>query len=112
MNLMLINASTRRFWRAVRLPEGDVPEPKGAGVSKSSASRRFVALSAARMREWMTADLPKLDLLVIQIDGVHIAEDLILQAASASTATGSSTHSVCSREPPRMPSWCRRYWTI
>src|SRR4030081_51965 len=74
MNLMLINVSTRRFGRAVRLPEGDVPAPPGSGVSKSAASRRFVALSAERMREWMAADLSKLDLLVIQIDGVYIAE--------------------------------------
>jgi len=80
MNLMLINVSTRRFGRAVRLPEGDIPAPKGAGVSKSAASRRFVALSAERMREWMAADLSKLDLLAIQIDGVHIAEDLTLLA--------------------------------
>jgi len=28
MNLMLINVSTRRFGRAVRLPEGDVPAPE------------------------------------------------------------------------------------
>ena len=28
MNLMLINVSTRKFGRAVRLPEGDVPAPK------------------------------------------------------------------------------------
>ena len=34
LNLMLINVSTRKFGRAVRLPEGDVPAPKGAGVSK------------------------------------------------------------------------------
>ena len=33
MNLMLINVSTRRFGRAVRLPEGDVPAPPGSGVS-------------------------------------------------------------------------------
>jgi putative transposase len=39
MNLMLINVSTRRFGRAVRLPEGDVPAPPGSGVSKSEASR-------------------------------------------------------------------------
>jgi hypothetical protein len=57
MNLMLINVSTRKFRRAVRLPEGDVPAPAGAGVSKSAASRHFVALSAARMKEWMGADL-------------------------------------------------------
>ena len=46
---MLINVSTRKFGRAVRLPGGDVPAPKGAGVSKSAVSRRFVALSAERM---------------------------------------------------------------
>jgi putative transposase len=32
MKLMLINVSTRKFRRAVRLPEGDVPAPAGAGV--------------------------------------------------------------------------------
>ena len=81
LNLMLINVSTRKFGRAVRLPEGDVPAPKGAGLSKSAASRRFVALSAERMKEWMASDLSKLDLLVIQIDGIHIVEDLVLLAA-------------------------------
>jgi putative transposase len=81
MNLMLINVSTRRFGRAVWLPEGDIPTPNGAGVSKSAASRRFVALSTERMREWMAADLSKLDLLVIQIDGIYIAEELTLLAA-------------------------------
>ena len=78
---MLINVSTRKFGRAVRLPGGDVPAPKGAGVTKSAVSRRFVALSAERMKEWMAADLSKLDLLVIQIDGLHIKEDLVLLAA-------------------------------
>lgn len=81
MNLMLINVSTRKFGRAVRLPEGDVPVPQGAGVSKSAASRRFVALSAERMQAWMSSDLSGLDLLVIQIDGIHIAPDLMLVAA-------------------------------
>ena len=70
MNLMLINVSTRRFGRAVRLPEGDVPAPPGSGVSKSAASRRFVALSAARLADFMAADLSALDLLVVQIDGL------------------------------------------
>src|SRR5712672_2906446 len=81
LNLMLINVSTRKFGRAVRLPEGDVPAQDGAGLSKSAASRRFVALSAERMKEWMASDLSKLDLLVIQIDGIYIAEDLVLLAA-------------------------------
>jgi len=81
MNLMLINVSTRKFGRAVRLPEGDVPAAKGSGVTKSAVSRRFVALTEARMAEWMSSDLSKLDLLAIQIDGLHIEEDLILLAA-------------------------------
>ncbi len=81
MNLMLINVSTRRFGRAVRLPEGDIPATAGAGVSKSAVSRRFVALSAAQMKAWMAADLSQLDLLVIQIDGIHMADDLVLLAA-------------------------------
>src|SRR5947209_11539796 len=81
MNLMLINVSTRKFRRAVRLPEGDVPAPAGSGVSKSAASRHFVALSSARLREWMAADLSGLDILVVQIDGIHISEHLVLVAA-------------------------------
>ena len=81
MNLMLINVSTRRFGRAVRLPEGDIPVAPGAGVSKSAVSRRFVALSAERMAEWMAADLSQLDLLAIQIDGIHISDELTLLAA-------------------------------
>jgi putative transposase len=81
MNLMLINVSTRKFRRAVRLPEGDVAAAVGDGTSKSAASRRFVALSAERMAAWMASDLSQLDLLVIQIDGLHIGNDLVLVAA-------------------------------
>jgi len=81
MNLMLINVSTQKIRRAVRLPEGDIPAPAGAGVSKSAASRHFVALSAARMKDWMGADLSALEIMVVQIDGIHIAEHLVLVAA-------------------------------
>jgi transposase-like protein len=88
MNLMLLNVSTRKFRRAVRLPEGDIPTPAGSGVSKSAASRHFVALSTARLREWLTADLSGLDLLVVQIDGIHISEHLVLVAAMGIDAEG------------------------
>jgi putative transposase len=81
LSLMLINVSTRKFGRAVRLPAGDVPAPKGSGVSKSAVSRRFVALSAERMAEWMAADLSELDLLIIQIDGMHMDDELMLVGA-------------------------------
>ena len=36
MNQMLINVSTRKFQQSMRLPEGDVPAPKGSGLSKSA----------------------------------------------------------------------------
>ena len=88
MNQMLINVSTRKFARSVRLPEGDVPAPSGSGLSKSAASLRFVALSAARMNEWVASDLSGLDLLVIQIDGIHMDEDPILVAAVGVDAMG------------------------
>jgi putative transposase len=81
MNLMLLGVSTRRFGRAVRLPEADVPAGPGSGVSKSAASRRFVALSAERLVEWLSADLSGLDLLVVQIDGMHVTDEVMLVAA-------------------------------
>ena len=62
MNLMPINVSTRRFG----LPDGDVPAGFGSGVSKSAASRRFVALSSEKLDAFMNADLSKLELLVVQ----------------------------------------------
>jgi len=88
MNLMLINVSTRKFGRAVRLPEGDIPVKKGDGTSKSATSRRFVALSADKMKKWMNADLSHLDLLVIQIDGLHIKDELVMIAAVGIDADG------------------------
>ena len=88
MNQMLINVATRKFARSVRLPEGDVPARPGAGLTKSAVSRRFVALSAARIKEWLASNLSGLDLLVIQIDGIHMDEDLILVAAIGVDAKG------------------------
>ena len=41
-------------------------------TTKSSVSRRFVALSTAKLKEWLAADLSGLDLLMIQIDGLRL----------------------------------------
>ena len=80
LNLMVLNVSTRKYRRAVRLPEGDVPGVCGDGTSKSAVSRRFVALSRKKMRHWLSADLSDLDLLVIQIDGLHVGEHVLVAA--------------------------------
>jgi putative transposase len=49
MNLMLMNVATRKVGRAVRLPEAGVPVEAGSGLSKSAVSRRFKALTQARL---------------------------------------------------------------
>jgi transposase-like protein len=51
-------------------------------------SRKFVALSSAKLKDWLATDLSSLDLLAIQIDGLHVQEDLILVAAVGIDATG------------------------
>jgi transposase-like protein len=88
MNLMLINVSTRKFGRAVRLPEAGVPADPGSGLSKSAVSRRFKALTEARLAEWMASDLSQLDLLVIQIDGLHMDDNLLMIGAVGVDAEG------------------------
>ena len=88
MNLMLIKLSTRRFRRAVRLPEFNLPAGHGSGVLKSAASRRFVALSTEKLYAFMSADLSDIDLPVIQIDGLHVSNDLVPVAAIGIDAEG------------------------
>src|SRR5688572_30814699 len=83
MNQMLITVSTRRFRRSVRLPEGDVASATGDGTSKSAVVRGAVEREAEGL-----AGLSSLDLLAIQIDGLHVQENLILVAAVSIDATG------------------------
>ena len=46
-------------------------------------------LDLDHMAEWMASDLSSLDLLAIQIDGIHIKEELLLVAAVGIDAQGS-----------------------
>ena len=77
---MVLNVSTRKYHRAVRLPEGDLAKARGDGTSKSAVSRRFVALSRKKMKAWLASDLSELDLLVIQIDGLHVGDHVLMAA--------------------------------
>ena len=88
MNQMLINVSTRKFRRSVRLPEGDIGTSNGDGTSKSAASRHFVALSSRKMKEWMASDLTPLDLVAIQIDGLYAGRDILLVGADGIDSAG------------------------
>lgn len=108
MNQMLINVSTRKFQRSMRLPEGGVPAAEGSGLSKSAAFRHFVALPAARLKEWMAADLSGLDLLVIQIDGIHMDEGMTLVAALGVDAAVGKHPLGLAGAPRKTPRPCRR----
>ena len=56
LNLMLINVSTRKFGRAVRLPEGDMPRADGNGGSCPGAWCKSVALYAVKRLSILTPD--------------------------------------------------------
>ncbi len=88
VNLMTANVATRKFRRAVRIPEAGVPCGAGCGLSKSAVSRRFKALTQAKFDEWMTSDLSELDLVAVQIDGLHLSDRLLMIGAVGIDASG------------------------
>jgi transposase-like protein len=79
-NQMLIGVATRKYGRSVRLPDGDLASQATRATTRSSVSRRFVALSTAKLKEWLASDLSGLDLLVIQIDGLHVGDHVLVAA--------------------------------
>src|SRR2546428_13906227 len=48
-NQMLIGVATRKYARSIRLPDGDLAGQAMCATTKSSVSRRFVALSTAKL---------------------------------------------------------------
>ena len=88
MNLMVMNVATRKFCRAVRLPEAGVSAKAGSGLSKSAVSRRFKTLTQAKFDEWMGSDLSELDLVAIQIDGLHLDDHLLMIGAVGIEVSG------------------------
>lgn len=74
---MVLGVSTRKYGRS--LEEGPA-HVKTRGTSKSAVSRRFVAATAAKLKTWLTRDLSEFDLVTLMIDGVHIADHVVLVA--------------------------------
>ena len=68
-----------QYARSVRLPDENSGQAE-RGTTKSSVSRRFVALSTAKLKEWLAADLSEFDLLVIQIDGLRVGDHVLVAA--------------------------------
>ncbi len=77
VNQMLVGVSTRRYGRSLEPLAAPLPS---RGTSKSAVSRRFVAATKKQMGEWLGRDLSTLDLAVLMIDGIVIAEHVMLVA--------------------------------
>jgi transposase-like protein len=74
---MVLGVSTRKYVRSIE------PAPScftTRGTSKSAVSRRFVASTREKLGEMMSRDLGKIALCAIMIDGIHVAEHLVLVA--------------------------------
>ena len=77
LEAIAVGVTTRKYRRALEpLP----PEVTERAVSKSAVSRRFVALTSARLTTWLAAPLDDLDLRIILIDGLHFRDHVILLA--------------------------------
>lgn len=77
MSLTLINVSTRRFGRAVRLPEGDVPAPPGSRVFEVGGLAEVcgdVGGAAGRLHGCRSIRAPP----SVEIDALHLGYDLVL----------------------------------
>ena len=88
MNQMLINVSTRRFKRWSDCPRKTFRVRRSGRCRVGDLPPGFVVVSAARMKAWMETRLDDLDLLAIQIDGIHMDEDMLLVAAIGVDANG------------------------
>jgi putative transposase len=73
MEPMLAGLSTRRY-RVGLEPVGQRTEQAAVSTSRSAVSRRFVAATETALAELLAADLSKLDLVGLMIDGVHFGE--------------------------------------
>jgi putative transposase len=74
---MVLGVSTRNYARSIE------PAPPGVssrGTSKSAVSRRFVEETKKKLEAMMSADLSKLSLVALMIDGIHVAEHVVLIA--------------------------------
>jgi transposase-like protein len=69
--------STRNYARSLdSLPE----EIEERSVSKSSVSRRYVAMTTKQMTTWLTTPLGDRHFPIVMIDGIHLGDHLVLIA--------------------------------
>ena len=77
LEAIAIGVTTRKYRRALDpLPVGT----RERAVSKSSVSRRFVALTSMQLATWLARPLADLAVRIIFIDGLHFRDHVVLLA--------------------------------
>jgi transposase-like protein len=77
MNAVACGVSTRKYARCLEpLPE----EANERSTSKSSVSRRYVAMTTKQMTKWLTTPLGDRHFPIVMIDGIHLGDHLVLIA--------------------------------
>lgn len=72
---MIVGVSTRKYSRSL-----EPVDVKTRGTSKSAVSRRFVALTQAKLDAMLAGSLEHLDLAVLMIDGIVVDQHVVLVA--------------------------------
>jgi transposase-like protein len=74
---LVLGVSTRNYKRSLeQLP--DELEPHGA--TKSATSRRFAETTSKKLKRWMAADLSKLGIVALMLDGIVVAKHTVIVA--------------------------------
>lgn len=76
---MLAGLSTRRYAAGLE-PVGSGVTEHASGTSRSAVSRRFVERTRHALDELMNRSLAELDILVLLLDGIHVADHLCVVA--------------------------------
>ena len=77
MNAVACGISDRKYARSLDPLPADVEE---RSTSKSSVSRRYVAMTTRQMTTWLTTPLGDRHFPIIMIDGIHLGDHLVLIA--------------------------------
>ena len=106
LEAIAIGVTTRQYHRALApLPPGT----RERAVSKSSVSRRFVALTSAQLTTWLSRPLDDLDVRIVFLDGLHFRDHVVPARAGCGfpgpeahpgAARGNDRERDCLQEPP------------
>lgn len=77
LNAVACGISNRKYARSLERLSESIGE---RSTSKSSVSRRYVAMTAKQLTSWMTTPLGGRHFPIVMIDGIHLGDHLVLIA--------------------------------